>query len=39
MPGQQALLKRINSINEGINLSQETESALKDVSKKFDIIL
>ena len=39
MPGQQALLKRIKSINEGFNLSQETVSALKDISKKFDIIL
>ena len=39
MPGQQALLKRIKSINEGINLSQETLSALKDISKKFNIIL
>ena len=39
MPGQQALLKRIKSINEGFNLSQETVSALKDISKKFEIIL
>ena len=39
MPGQQALLKRIKSINEGIKLSQETVSAVKDISKKFEIIL
>ena len=39
MPGQNALSKRENSLKEGFELSQDTVLALKDISKKFDIIL
>ena len=39
MPGQNALLSRKKSIENGINLSKETLKSLEEIAKKFDIIL
>ena len=39
MPGQNALLRRKNSIKNGIYLSKETLKNLEEISKKFDINL
>ena len=39
MPGQNALLSRKKSIENGIYLSKETLKSLEEIAKKFDIIL
>ena len=39
MPGQNALLCRRKSIDNGINLSEETLNTLNEISKRLDIIL
>jgi LDH2 family malate/lactate/ureidoglycolate dehydrogenase len=39
MPGQTAINKRKKSINEGIFLSMETNSTLKEISNKFELTL
>ena len=39
MPGQTAINKRNKSINEGIFLSMETNSTLKEISNKFELTL
>ena len=39
MPGQNALLSRKKSIENGIYLSKETLKSLEEISKKLDIVL
>ena len=39
MPGQNALLRRSKSIENGIYLSKETLTSLNEISKKLDIVL
>ena len=39
MPGQNALLKRKYSVKNGIYISKETLKTLKEISKKFDIVM